>query len=484
MFESLAVGIRTRYFLAFLLSSCVLVLLMFLIFRLTFDRELFRYIQQVEQERLNRLAVHLEQAYVQHQDWDFFRQQPHEAFMAIYREARNEYMSLREKREGMDYASGRHQLAGDQHADNKPDRSRFEERLILLDGEQRLLFGDPRQTPESLAFITLKAQGQEIGRLGLAPISIITDGMIHLFAERQHHALALLALGMIVGVALLSLLLAHFLVRRITGLTGAVAQLAAGRYATCVPVRSRDELGRLAADINTLAQTLARNQQERHRWVADISHELRTPLSVLQAEIEAVQDNIRQPTPQTLASLHSNVLHLGRLVDDLYQLANADIGALSYRKEQLDLHDLAGQAVDFFQNQFRDRNMRLQFLTTHKPLWIFGDGQRLRQLLDNLLTNTLRYTNAGGEACLRLERAPGTICLSMEDSAPGVPLEALPHLFERLYRVESSRNRNSGGTGLGLALCESIVTAHGGAISAHASDLGGLRIEILLPERG
>ena len=122
---------------------------------------------------------------------------------------------------------------------------------------------------------------------------------------------------MAAGVAILSILLAHLLVRRITVLTGAVTQLASGRYDIQIPVQSHDELGQLAGDINSLARTLARNEQERHRWVADISHELRTPLAVLQAEIEAVQDGIHEVTPQTLVSLRTNVLHLGRLVDDL-----------------------------------------------------------------------------------------------------------------------------------------------------------------------
>lgn len=478
MHKNLLFGIRTRFFLAFLLISGLLILAMFLVFRLSFDRGLSRYVQLTERQRLIELADHLEQAYVEHGDWDFIRGNS-DALMAIIRDIK---ISKEDHHpEDDEKKTGPHPMAGGDHRSG--DRQHFEQRFILLDENQNLLQGQAEPWPQQPAFITLKAQGKTIGQLGLIPTRVIVDSLVRLFAEGQHQTLTLLSLGMAAGVAILSILLAHLLVRRITVLTRAVAHLASGRYDIHIPVQSHDELGRLASDINSLAQTLARNEKERHRWVADISHELRTPLSVLQAEIEAVQDGIRQVTPQTLTNLRTNILHLGRLVEDLYHLARADIGALAYRKERFDFAELTEHAVEAFQVQFGSHDISLLYKAEDPPFWLFGDRERLHQLLDNLLKNSLRYTDAGGTACVRLCRQSGEIVLTVEDSAPGVPPESLPHLFARLYRVEVSRSRAHGGSGLGLAICKAIVEAHNGEIRARASSLGGLRIEVILPER-
>lgn len=482
MHKNLLFGIRTRFFLAFLISCGALVLVMFVVFRLTFDRGLSRYVQLTEKQRMIELAEHVEQAYLEHNGWDFLRGNS----TALAEIIRGIKISRYRDRGTSDTNESRPSPV--EHGEHRSeDRSRdkqlLEERFILLDENQKLLQGPAGPWPQPPTFITLKAEGETIGQLGLIPSHIIVDGLVRLFAEGQHQTLKLFSLGMAAGVAILAILLAHLLVRRITALTGAVTQLASGHYDINIPVQSSDELGQLASDINALAQTLARNEQERHRWVADISHELRTPLSVLQAEIEGVQDGVRQLTPQTLVSLHTNVLHLGHLVDDLYQLARADIGALAYRKERLDLGELIGHVVQSFQAQFNNHGVSLKYLVEDRPFWVFGDRERLRQLLDNLLNNSLRYTDSGGEACVRLYRESGKIVLNVDDTAPNVPVDALPHLFERLYRVEASRSRAHGGAGLGLAMCKAIVEAHNGTITARNSSLGGLGIEVKLQER-
>ena len=478
MHKNFIFGIRTRFFLTFLLTSSALVLAMFLVFRLSFDRGLSKYIQLAEKQRLEQLAGVIAQAYVKQNGFDFLRVSPI-AFMAIIHEARNDQPYHHDISDEDD--TDRDLLESREH--HSGDKQHFEDRLILLDANHNLLWGQARSWPDSTPFVTLKAHGKTIGQLGLLPVPIIVDGLVRLFAEGQHQALKLISLSMAVCMAILSIILAHLLVRRISVLTSVVSQLVSGQYDIQIPVQSRDELGKLAGDINILAQTLAHNKQDRRRWVADISHELRTPLAVLRAEIEAVQDGVRQLTPQTFASLHTNVRHLGRLVEDLYQLARGDNGALAYRKERLDLLEITKQVVESFQSQFISYGISLKYTADDQSLWVLGDTQRLRQLIDNLLNNSLRYTDPGGEVHLTLRRDSGKIVLTFDDSAPGVPDEALPHLFERLYRVEASRSRAHGGSGLGLSLCKAIVEAHKGAITAQASSLGGLKIEIILPEK-
>jgi two-component system sensor histidine kinase BaeS len=178
-------------------------------------------------------------------------------------------------------------------------------------------------------------------------------------------------------------------------------------------------------------------------------------------------------------------MHLGRLVDDLYQISLTDIGALTYKKSVVDLVDSLRQELDSLQPEFTQKGIALRRAFCHRgELPIFADPGRLQQLFDNLLDNALKYTDAGGELLVRLEKRGDLAVVEFEDSAPGVPLEDLEKLFDRLFRVESSRNRATGGAGLGLAICKNIVEAHEGSIAALPSQKGGVLIRIELPLTG
>jgi two-component system, OmpR family, sensor histidine kinase BaeS len=280
----------------------------------------------------------------------------------------------------------------------------------------------------------------------------------------------------------LSLPLANRLVRPVKALAAATGRLAAGEFATRVPVASADELGQLARDFNVLALTLEKNEQTRRQWVADISHELRTPLAILRGEIEALQDGVRQPTPESINSLHGEALRLGRLVEDLYQLSLSDLGALTYHKEELDLAVVLTAALAHYRPELTGKRIAL---TAEIPragaAVVFGDPERLHQLFANLLDNAVKYTDQGGKLEVRLTCRDHEATIDLADSAPGVPESELERLFDRLYRVESSRSRDAGGAGLGLAICRNIVLAHTGTITAHPSPLGGVLIRIALP---
>jgi two-component system sensor histidine kinase BaeS len=227
--------------------------------------------------------------------------------------------------------------------------------------------------------------------------------------------------------------------------------------------------------------TLEKNEQARRQWVADISHELRTPLAVLRGEIEALQDGVRQPTPAAVASLHAEVLRIGRLVDDLYQLALSDIGALNYRKDRVSLTGVLEDALEAFRPEFERKGIVLQYAPPPREILLFADPERLHQLFANLLENSLRYTDEEGRLEVALGQERGMAILTLRDSAPGVSAADLERLFDRLYRVEGSRSRASGGAGLGLSICRNIVEAHGGDIAAVSSPLGGVAVTVKLP---
>jgi two-component system sensor histidine kinase BaeS len=277
-------------------------------------------------------------------------------------------------------------------------------------------------------------------------------------------------------------LLAYILGRPLKRITAASKSLAIGCYDARLPIDSHDELGQLARHFNDLAAALEQAEQTRRRWVADISHELRTPLSVLRGELEALQDGIRPLTREAIDSLYGDVMRLNRLAEDLYQLSLSDQGALSYRKTKTYPLDILKEDLNAFAPEFERRDISVTLDNQlDDALNLHADPDRLSQLYRNLLKNTMNYTDNGGRLLIRVSCHAEKLELSFQDSAPGVPEQELPKLFDRFYRLESSRNRSHGGAGLGLAICRNIVEAHNGTIYALASSWGGLDIKVELP---
>jgi two-component system sensor histidine kinase BaeS len=207
-------------------------------------------------------------------------------------------------------------------------------------------------------------------------------------------------------------------------------------------------------------------------------------LAVLRGEIEALLEGVRSTTPEAVRSLHSETLRLHRLVDDLYQLALSDLGTLTYRKEDLNLAEVLEDSIGPYRAEFALKGIALETNISENKIMVFADHERLHQLFSNLLDNSLKYTEQAGKIVILLACQDSLATIDFEDSMPGVPYEELGRLFDRLYRVEGSRNRISGGAGLGLAICRNIVEAHAGTITAHPSHLGGLLVRITLPITG
>lgn len=322
---------------------------------------------------------------------------------------------------------------------------------------------------------------EAVGWLALRPRAVSDDGLAYRFLAHQTRLLYLIAALGLLFAAVSASLLADHLLGPLRVLTRGARALTAGDLATRIELQRHDELGALARDFDRLARTLEDNECARRRWVADISHELRTPLAILRGELEALEDGVRDWNPATLASLQGEVGRLQKLVADLYELARSELGSLSYRKVSLDLGELLTRVLDNFATRLAEHRLEVTPTLPASPVMILADPDRLTQLFANLLNNTLAYTDPGGKLALRCRIADGQAMMDLQDSAPGVPADALPRLFERLYRVEASRNRARGGAGLGLAICRNIVVAHDGEIHARPSPLGGLWIEIRLP---
>lgn len=362
----------------------------------------------------------------------------------------------------------------------------FGDRIGLLDRDRRLLAGVvPNRVLVAFASIdTLRrdivVDGATVGYLVDALPRSPRDGLAVAFLIDQQSRLALVAALGALASALVAFAFAAWLRRPIRVLVEGTRALGQARYETRLSVDRSDELGEVAGAFNRLAERLDEAEQSRRQWVADTSHELRTPLAVLRAQLEALHDGIRAPTPEVLASMLRQVRSLDGLVDELYQLARAEVGQWDYCMEDRDAWTLVNEALGRHAPALQTAGLEVEI--THAPprAQVHCDAERIERLLLNLLENCARYTNAGGRVEVSGRVCDGRLHLVIDDSAPGVPEALLDRLGERFFRVEPSRSRQLGGAGLGLSLCRQIVADHGGEMRFSASPLGGLRAEIVL----
>jgi two-component system sensor histidine kinase BaeS len=370
---------------------------------------------------------------------------------------------------------------GNPPPDRQPDPLRIGLRLSLFDADKHLIAG-PRHPVEEFTLDPLEAGGRIIGWLGLHRMKDLPNPLAKTFLERQATFFYASCAAALILTALVTLLFSRQILGPVKAMTRGTRALISRRFDTRIQVRSKDELGQLARDFNTLAKTLEQYEASRKQWISDISHELRTPLAVLRGEIEALQDGVRKAEPETLSSLHAEAVRIGKLVEDLHLLSLADSEALLSGNGELDPAEVLRDTVRLFQDRMAERGLALDLNILEKPgARIEGNADRLKQVFSNLLENTLRYANTPGTLHISAFSEGKRVTVLFEDSGPGVPPESLPRLFDRLYRVEPSRSRELGGSGLGLSICKQIVEALDGEISAEHSALGGLCIRLTFP---
>ena len=461
--------IRHKLFLALLLCTASTLIAMVLLMQWSLSRGFLDYINQVESEKLDNLIPRLIEIYNTHQGWAWLRGRDR-----VWRRlvADNNPRELRRR------APAAH-FEGKRRPPRPPDPLRIAPRITLFSADRQPIFGRGRWNSGAREIVI---DGETVGWLGLRKLRQVSALRDVNFLKQQSRSIALIAVAVLILAALLAFLLARHLVQPLQQVTATVRGLAGGDFTRRIDRRGRDEIADLTRDVDQLARTLDDNQRARQRWMADISHELRTPLAVVRGELEALEDGIRPFDQAALQSLQSEIKRLTTLVSDLHQLALADQGALSYRMEALDLREILQDRIASFSTRIHNHQLALSIEPEVLPsLPIQGDHERLLQLWTNLLENSVRYTDSGGEIHLQIRKTDKTIIVTLSDSAPSVDTDACERLFDRLYRLESSRSRAHGGSGLGLAICKSIVEAHAGTIVAQPSDLGGLSVVVELP---
>jgi signal transduction histidine kinase len=354
--------------------------------------------------------------------------------------------------------------------------------VIVPNGRYRL--GDRVPESDLVLGVPIREDGHVIGIL--VPIRAPFEGNPRevQFIERINRTLFYGALLSALIALLLAIFLSRTLTRPIRELTRATHAVSRGDLSQQVPVRSDDELGELAAAFNKMSSELARSTNARKQMTADIAHELRTPLSLILGHAEAVHDGVLPPTRENFELIREEAARLGHLVDDLRILSLADAGELKISLQRIELAELLREVAALYQYQAERKNIKLEVEIAASLSSVEVDPGRMTQVLTNILNNALRHTPEGGRILISAKEIDTHIELAVEDSGPGLDAEDLPRIFDRFFRTDSSRQReSSGGSGLGLTIARSIVQAHGGQISAECEAGKGLKVIITLPKK-
>jgi two-component system sensor histidine kinase BaeS len=521
------VRVQYKLFAITLFASLILVTAMLLLAQWSFDRGLLEHVNKRAVQQYNSLSESLESHYQQYGHWQALIAS-HYSWLQLQQNAGIDIdprALQRTQNEGRDSAQRsrkpvKEYFSQDRLSENKPPHHKrpkhpnnrdqndrplnrpplnreprdegpeHKQPLALLNVNKERIVGFLVQ-PDHRQYLPLYAVDNTlIGYIAYANRDrLMDDYNLDLSAQLSSNLWWIAAL-MILLSASLAIPFSRLLLRPLRPIVGAIHTLAKGDFSQRINTVNNDEIGRVAKDINLLAQQLEGVDNSRKRWLANISHELRTPLAVMRGELEAMLDGIRELSKDNVASAHQEALHLQRLVEDLYQLTSSalgddDVAQMSYQKQALDFGALVEDDLERFQPLIDKAGLGFKFNNyveaQDEDVLVSGDASRLSQLLHNLMNNSIKYTQAPGTIIANLSIKSEVVIFTLTDSAPSVKERELDKIFDHLYRAEQSRNRKTGGSGLGLAICRKIAQSHGGELSASVSDLGGIRMTLCLP---
>ena len=329
--------------------------------------------------------------------------------------------------------------------------------------------------------IPIEVNGEIVGSMVTRQPTIPVNPAETAFLDRVKQIYFLSAVGVIALALLLAFLLSRTLTRPIRELTAATRAVSTGDLAQEVPVRSRDELGELAASFNQMNAKLAQSLNLRRQMTADIAHELRTPISVILGHAEAVHDGVLTPSLETFEIVRDEASRLEQLVEDLRTLSRADADELPIERQAIAPAKLLEDVCATHNHRAKQKNISLKAQAASDLPEITVDPGRMMQVLSNLLDNAVRYTPEGGQVLLAAQVVEDKLEIRVQDSGPGVAENELDRIFDRFYRSDPSRQRDESGSGLGLAIARAIVEKQDGRIWAESKPGEGTTIVIHLP---
>lgn len=295
---------------------------------------------------------------------------------------------------------------------------------------------------------------------------------------------SLIALGIVfLSIAIaLGIIITKNITTPITSVIHTAKKIAEGNYGTQTQeTPNTKETAELIVSVNEMSLALEKKEQQKKNITADVAHELRTPLNNLQSQMEAMIDEVLEPTTERLQSCYDEILRLTRIVVQLQELNRIESNYLQLEKSNFDFFELCESILYDFEIKAKQKN--IQLIKHHPaPAPVFGDLQCLKQCMVNLMSNAIKYTGLEGTVIIRYQQANNHVLLQISDTGEGIPSEDLPHLFERFYRVDKSRSQKTGGMGIGLSITKAIVEAHGGTISVESRVKIGSTFTISLPK--
>ena len=329
--------------------------------------------------------------------------------------------------------------------------------------------------------IALQHQGAIVGYLmRQTPGGEVLAQTEQSFLDDITHSMTLVAVGAGVLAAGLAVAIAWWVSRPIRKLTAGTQAVAAGQLGTAVVLDGPTEIRQLAATFNQMSAALAESEEARKQMISDIAHELRTPLSVIRGQLEGMMDGVFEAAPEQVAVVYNQVLHLARLVNDLWLLTRAEARILALDRESTDIAALLGAIVAEMRVLAEDAGIALHFDAQPDMQPLELDTGRIRQVFGNLLVNALRHVPAGRAVWVTAQQDATGTTVTVRDSGEGLPPKVADRIFERFYRADQSRQRDSGGAGLGLAIARELVQLHGGDIAVKSQPGQGTTFTICL----
>jgi len=316
--------------------------------------------------------------------------------------------------------------------------------------------------------------GGMMGEQGTAT-SVATSSIDAAFRQALTQSLVVAGVLATLAALALSYVVSRQVANPVRRMVVAARRIGGGHYAERVivaPTNAGDELGQLAASFNDMASELEKTERRRVELVGDVAHELRTPIATLSGYLEGLLDGVVESTPETWAKLHTESLRLRRLVDDLQELSRAEARQLPIRTERVSPERIVSAARERVEPEYAEKQLELLAPTPTGLPDVVADPDRAVQVLTNLLTNALRYTPAPGRVEVNVARAGSMLAFQVRDTGVGIAPENLSRIFERFYRVERSRARALGGSGIGLTIAKALVEAMRGTIRAESAGPG------------
>ncbi len=359
----------------------------------------------------------------------------------------------------------------------KPDGERFRRNLFgLADPSGKVIVSVDREYPVGShlpselysSSSVIEVNGRNVGSVLTARHISRFSPEEALFLERTNQALLLsIATGLLVAV-IIGIILARTLTHPLRDLTRAAQNIAEGHLEQEVKVASKDEIGQLAEAFNEMSREVARANASRRQMTADIAHDLRTPLTVIAGYIESLQEGVLQPTPERFVLIYKEIERLQNLVGDLRMLSQADAGELTLHTQNIQPKSLLTQAAELFHHHAEKQSVSIHVQVEENLPEISVDEARMMQVMDNLISNALRYSPENGQITLGGKLVDGHVELSVEDTGSGIEPQELPLIFNRFHRADKSRHTDEGESGLGLAIVKALVESQGGKVWAES----------------